>query len=89
MLGKNQVEHQLCDIDGSVTIFFHSGSGSVGNQDHTDAEVQEVLAHAEQPLPSLTPFRKPVHRSASLRHSWSQQASVREQASWTTLHDFI
>jgi len=57
----------------------------VGNQDHTDAEVQEVLAHAEQPLPSLTPFRKPVHRATSLRHSWSQQASVRAQAS---LHDF-
>ncbi|KAL0040922.1 hypothetical protein WJX79_010101 [Trebouxia sp. C0005] len=56
------------------------GSGSVSNQDHTDAEVQEVLAHAKQPLPSLTPLRKPVHRSANLRHSWSQQASPSNSA---------
>ncbi|DBB07539.1 TPA: hypothetical protein ACH3X3_008996 [Trebouxia sp. C0006] len=77
------VEQQLdSDAHGrtDVTSPSQPGSGSVGNQDHTDAEVQEVLAHAEQPLPSLTPFRKPVHRATSLRHSWSQQASPSDSA---------
>ena len=48
----------------------------MGSGAHVDAEVQEVLAHAEQPLPSLTPHRKPASRSPMLRNSWSHQQSV-------------
>lgn len=48
----------------------------MSSQDDDEAELQEVLAHAEQPLPSLTPYRKTSNRAATLRHSWSQPMSV-------------
>lgn len=31
---------------------------------------------SKQPLPSLTPHRKPANRTAALRGSWSHPASV-------------
>ena len=44
--------------------------------DQLAADVQQVLAHAEKPLPSLTPFRKTGNRAAALRSSWSHPLSV-------------
>ena len=40
-------------------------------------EEEEAQESSKQPLPSLTPYRKPADRTAALRSSWSHPASVR------------
>lgn len=74
---QNAVQGRQHDTNsGETQCVVCAEDSSMGSQERVDAEVQEVLAHAEQPLLSLTPHRKPATRSAMPRHSWSHQQSV-------------
>ena len=49
-----------------------------------DGVAEQIQQHAEQPLPSLTPYCKTGNRAVTLRNSWSHPLSVSHASQLST-----
>lgn len=74
MTGNSSPEEQDDGTDQQAAS--HTLHAETQSSDSERQDAGEMQQEREQPLPSLTPYRKPANRTAAVRSSWSHPASV-------------